>query len=177
LKGFDLDPSALALGLAGIALNVTWPLLRGRAAMLGTQALAGLFFLAHYALIGAWTGGIVNGLAALQALAAIPLGRRPGFRIVYLLTIPLIAGVLALSWQGLSSLFAALGMAGISLGRYQTRVLPFRVILVATVPFWTVHNLLVGSLPGLLSDVLVTASSLYALQRLFRSTAPAGGAA
>lgn len=166
MSGFHLQPLTLALGAAGIALNFAWPLLRGRKAMLAAQAVAGLFFLAHYWTIGAWTGGLVNGLAALQALAAVPLGERPGFRLVYLATLPAIALALAFSWQGWPSLCAALGMAGISLGRYQLRQMPFRVVLVSTIPFWTAHNLLVGSLPGLLSDLLVTSASLWAIRRL-----------
>jgi hypothetical protein len=44
----------------------------------------------HYAGIGALTGGVMALLAGAQALAAIPLGSRPGFRFVYLLTLPLI---------------------------------------------------------------------------------------
>lgn len=148
-----------------MSLNVTWPQLRGRRAMLLIQAVSGLCFVLHYALIGAHTGSLMNLLALLQALAAIPLGEKPGFRVVYLLTLPAIALGLALTWNGWPSVFASLGMAGIAVGRYQTRVLPFRIILVSTVPFWTGHNLLVGSLPGLLSDTLVTVSSLVGLRR------------
>lgn len=133
--------------------------------MLLIQAVSGLCFVLHYALIGAFTGSLMNVLAMLQALAAIPLGEKPGFRVVYLLTLPAIALGLGLTWNGWPSVFASLGMAGIAVGRYQTRVLPFRVILVSTVPLWTGHNLLVGSLPGLLSDALVTASSLLGLWR------------
>lgn len=170
------DMTALLLGLAGVLLNILWPLRRGRRVMLLIQALAGLCFAAHYAMIGARTGSLMNGLAALQALAAIPLGTRPGFRTVYLLTLPAIALGLALTWMGWPSACAALGMAGISLGRYQTRVLPFRVILLATIPCWVGHNILVGSLPGLLSDTLVTISSIVGLRRYWKELRPAPGA-
>lgn len=168
LSYWDTPPAALLLGLTGVALNLAWPLLRGRRLMLWVQAVSGLCFLLHYALIGALTGSLMNGLALLQALAAIPLGTRPGFRVAYLLTLPAIALGLALTWNGWPSVFASLGMAGISLGRYQTRILPFRVILLLTIPFWTGHNLLVHSLPGLLSDALVSASSLVGLWILLR---------
>jgi len=151
-----------------VALNVAWPQLRARRPMLLIQAVSGLCFVLHYALIGAFTGSLMNALAMLQALAAIPLGEKPGFRVVYLLTLPAIALGLAFTWNGWPSVFASLGMAGIAVGRYQTRVLPFRIILVSTVPFWTGHNLLVGSLPGLLSDALVTVSSLLGLWRHLR---------
>lgn len=166
--GQEQSPLALALGLSGVALNVLWPQMKGRGAMLVVQAVSGLCFLSHYALIGATTGSIMNLLATLQALAAIPLGTRPGFRVIYLLTLPAIALGLALSWTGWPSVMAALGMAGISVGRYQLRVLRFRTILMVTIPFWVAHNLLVGSLPGLLSDTLVTLSSGVGLWRVMR---------
>jgi hypothetical protein len=162
------NATALLLGLAGVLLNILWPLRRGRRAMLVLQALSGLCFASHYVMIGAFTGSLMNGMAALQALAAIPLGTRPGFRAVYLLTLPAIALGLALTWTGWASAWAALGMAGISLGRYQTRVLSFRLVLLAAVPCWIGHNLLVGSLPGLLSDTLVTVSSAVGLRRFLR---------
>ena len=162
------NKTALLLGLAGVLLNILWPLRRGRRVMLLLQAASGLCFFSHYAMIGARTGSLMNGMAALQALAAIPLGTRPGFRTVYLLTLPAIAAGLALTWMGWPSVFAALGMAGISVGRYQTRVRPFRIILLAAIPFWVGHNLLVGSLPGLLSDSLVSISSIVGLRRHLR---------
>ena len=151
------------LGFCGVALNFLWPLLKDRRAMLLVQAVSGSCFMAHYALIGAQTGSLMNALAALQALAAIPLGLRPGFRMAYLLTLPLIATALLLSWQGWPSIFAALAMAGLSLGRYQVNVLVFRIILLATIPCWVAHNLLVGSLPGLFSDALVSTASIIGL--------------
>lgn len=166
--GQEQTSLALALGLSGVALNVLWPQLKGRTAMLAVQAVSGICFLAHYALIGATTGSLMNLLATLQALAAIPLGTRPGFRVVYLLTLPAIALALTFSWTGWPSVMAALGMAGIAVGRYQLKVLPFRIILMVTIPFWVGHNLLVGSLPGLLSDTLVTASSGVGLLRVMR---------
>jgi hypothetical protein len=165
------DPAAPAtlLGLGGVALNCVWPLLQGRRAMLAVQALSGSCFVAHYALLGAPTGSLMNALAVLQAVVAIPLGARPGFRRLYLLTLPLVALGLALSWRGWPSLCAALAMATTSVGRYQTRVLPFRWILLASIPFWVAHNLLVGSLPGLLSDLLVSTASGVGLWRTCRS--------
>ncbi|MDP2360093.1 MAG: YgjV family protein [bacterium] len=173
MENLPASTTALLLGLAGVLLNILWPLLGRRGVMLLVQAVAGLCFLAHYALIGAFTGSLMNALAALQALAAIPLGTRPGFRTVYLLTLPAIGLGLVFTWSGAASVYAALGMAGISLGRYQTKVLPFRIILLVTIPFWVGHNLLVGSLPGLLSDTLVSISSAVGLRRCWRVLHPA----
>lgn len=133
--------------------------------MLLVQALGATAFATHYVLIGANTAAMLLVVAGLQAVAAIPLGTRKGFRLVYLATIPVIAIIMAVSWQGVPSIFASLGLATISLGRYQTRIIPFRGLLVACVPFWVVHNLLVGSVPGLVSDALSMASGLIMLAR------------
>ncbi|MFT4603568.1 MAG: hypothetical protein ACI9W4_000283 [Rhodothermales bacterium] len=131
--------------------------------MLLVQAAGAMAFGVHYLLIGAHTAALLLLIAGLQALAAIPLGTRPGFRLVYLATVPAIAAVMAFSWQGPASLFASLGLAMISLGRYQTKTVPFRAFLVACVPFWIVHNLMVWSVPGLFSDALSMTSGLAML--------------
>jgi hypothetical protein len=160
---FDIGLPAIVLGAGGIACNFMWPLFRRREAMLGAQATACAFFTAHYALIGASTGATMTTLAGMQALAAIPLGSRPGFRVVYLATLPLIAAAMLTSWHGLPSFFAALGLALTSVGRYQLDVKLFRTLILTSIPAWSVHNVLVGSIPGLCSDAVTLASGVWML--------------
>ena len=83
------------IGLAGSACGMGWPLFRSRVGMLLAQLATNLCFAVHYALLGAATGGAMNLLAAAQVGAAIPLGTRPGFRLVYLAVLPFIALLLA----------------------------------------------------------------------------------
>jgi hypothetical protein len=151
------------LGACGILANFAWPLFHRRESMLAAQAAGCVFFTAHFALIDATTGAVMATFAGLQALAAIPLGARPGFRVVYLLTLPLTAAALAVTWHGLPSLFAAIGLTLTSLGRYQIVVLRFRTLILASIPAWALHNVLVGSIPGLLSDALTLASGGWVL--------------
>jgi hypothetical protein len=151
------------IGFAGVAANTVWPLFRSRTTMLLAQAGGAAAFGVHYFLLEAHTAALLLLVAGLQAVAAIPLGTRSGFRLVYLATIPAIAAIMAFSWQGPASLFASLGLATISLGRYQTRIIPFRALLVACVPFWIVHNFLVWSVPGLVSDALSMSAGLWML--------------
>ena len=151
------------MGAGGIACNFAWPLFRSREGMLATQATACAFFTAHFALIGAMTGATMTTLAGMQAMAAIPLGSRPGFRVVYLATLPLIAAAMMASWHGLPSFFAALGLALTSVGRYQLDVTRFRTLILTSIPAWSAHNVLVGSVPGLCSDALTLASGIWML--------------
>jgi Bacterial inner membrane protein len=154
---------ASIIGYLGVATNTVWPFFRTRAVMLSLQALGAFLFAVHFGLLGANTAMLLMVAAGLQALVAIPLEDRPGFRRIYLATLPVIAVLMMLSWQGLASLFAALGMATISLGRYQVNLIHFRILLVGCVPFWTVHNVMVWSVPGLISDALTISTGLWGL--------------
>lgn len=160
--------AANLLGACGILGNFAWPLFHRRESMLAAQATACAFFTAHFLLIGATTGAVMTTFAGVQAILAIPLGTRPGFRGVYLLTLPLTAAGLALTWHGLPSLFAALGLTLTSLGRYQIAVMRFRTLILASIPAWSLHNVLVGSIPGLLSDALTLASGGWMLFSAYR---------
>ncbi|MEM1447566.1 MAG: YgjV family protein [Planctomycetota bacterium] len=170
----DSDPShlALALGFAGAFMNVVWPLFPGRRGMLLAQVGVSVFFGAHYALTGAVTGAIMNTLAMVQALLAIPLGERPGFRIAYLATLPVIAACLWASWSGPPSAFAAAGFALVSLGRYQLSTIRFRVLLLAAIPPWIAHNVAVGSIPGLVADACALVAGSLALGYALRQRGP-----
>lgn len=165
-----LEGLTLGLGLAGAALNILWPLLRGRGGMLLGQSGVSICFGLHFLLTGASTACVMNVLALLQALIAIPLGERPGFRIAYLGTLPFIAGGLWYSWDGLPSLFAALGFALISLGRYQLSPVRFRLLMLLAVLPWIGHNVSVGSIPGLISDACALSTGAFALRRALRAS-------
>ena len=158
---FDTPILSNLLGAGGVLCNFAWPLFRSRRGMLAAQATACAFFTAHFALIGATTGATMTTLAGLQALAAVPLGTRRGFRVVYIAILPVIATAMLASWHGLPSFFAALGLSLTSVGRYQLDVTRFRTLILASIPAWSFHNVLVGSVPGLCSDALTLASGLW----------------
>lgn len=174
---FLAAPFAQGIGLFGTAFGMAWPLFRTRTGMLLAQLAAGLCFTVHLALIGAVTGAAMNALSAAQVAAAIPLGTRPGFRIVYLAMLPFVAAGVVLTWQGLPSVFAALAMTLVSLSRYQTAVRPMRLVMAAALPCWFVHNVMVGSIPAVISDVVGMAINTAILLRMPRRLAPVAGAA
>ncbi|MGH1362796.1 MAG: YgjV family protein [Calditrichia bacterium] len=155
------------LGYIGIVMNFLWPLFRKRAVMLIVQTIGALFFVAHFFSLGAKTGALMALIAAAQAVLAIPLESKPEFRKIYLLTLPVIAIMVAISWSGWPSVFCAIAMIIISIGRYQTNVMQFRLYLIVAEFFWIAHNILVGSIPGLVSDAVTLTSgiSMYFRER------------
>lgn len=167
---------AQAIGLVGTAGGMAWPLFRGRFGMLVAQLVPSVCFGIHYWMLGAPTGSVMNVLSGLQILAAIPLGSRPEFRLVYLLLLPIIAVAMALTWVGLPSVFAAAGTAFISLSRYQTAVVPLRLCMAVALPCWFGHNFLVGSVPGMMSDCVGMAINAWILARLLLAQRAGAGA-
>lgn len=165
--GIDGAELATLVGFAGTMTGMVWPLFRSRVAILIAQAASNVFFTIHYLLLGADTAAVLSLVSCLQAAAAIPLGARPGFRIVYLATLPVIAVLLGATWHGLPSAFAALGMAVVSLGRYQTNLIALRVVLLFAGPFWFSHNLLVQSYPGMATDIVGAVLNVIVLFRGF----------
>lgn len=163
----DISLFIQAIGLLGTVGGIAWPLFRRRSGMLVAQAAASFCFTVHYTLIGAVTAGFMNLLSSLQAAVALPLGERPEFRKLYLAILPVIAVALAVTWNGLPSAFAAGGTTMISLARYQTDVVRLRLLMLCAMPLWFAHNALVGSVPGMISDIC---GLLINLAWLFRHT-------
>lgn len=163
---------AQLLGFCGTLGGMLWPFFRSRTGMLLVQLVPCLCFALHFAMVGAPTAAVLNGLAALQVAAALAVGSRPAFRIAYLLILPVIAVVMAFTWTGLPSAFAAAGMALISLARYQTQVARFRGTMLVALPCWFVHNSLVGSVPGMISDVTGIVVNAWMLLRGTGMAAP-----
>lgn len=146
-------PLAQAVGFAGMILGVAWPLFRGRRALLTAQAVCFFVFVAHFWLLGAETGVWLNVLGGLQALLAIPLGTRRGFRYVYLATLPFAAAGVVMTWGGAASLFAGLGVGLTTWSRYQLDVSRLRLGANLGLCAWLVHNVMVLSVPGSLTDL------------------------
>ncbi len=152
------DPVAAGAGLVGMVCLAAWPLFRARSAMLGTYVGNNLGFVAHYALLSHWTAVAMNGLMGVQTVVAIWLVRWPRLRWAYFALMPVLAGASLATWQGLPSLLSVVATTLSTIGRMQSNDIVLRVLLLSSTPFWTAHDLVVGSLPGLIADVLSMAT-------------------
>jgi hypothetical protein len=166
----DLSSPSLAaiFGFAGVAANVTWPLMRRRSGLLAWQAIAcGLMFL-HFALLGAQTGALIMLVAGLQALLAVPLGKSPKFKRIYIASLVLTPMVCYLSWQGPQSVFSSLALAIVCVANFQLNQVHQRTMLLTAILAWIVHNILVSSIPGLISNALAFSVSSFMLFKVMK---------
>jgi len=107
----------------------------------------------------------MNGLMSVQTVVAIMLVRQPRLRFAYYGLMPVLALASVVTWQGVPSFLAAAATTLSTIGRMQTNDVILRVLLLAATPFWAVHDLIVGSFPGLIADVLSMATGATMLLR------------
>ncbi len=148
------NPAAAVAGLVAMVCFTSWPLFRARSAMLVAYIGNNLGFAVHYALLGHWTAVAMNGVMGVQTIVAIMLVRQPRLRWAYYALMPLLALASVATWQGPPSFLAAAATTLSTLGRMQTNDAVLRILLLASTPFWAIHDLLVGSAPGLVADLL-----------------------
>jgi hypothetical protein len=119
----------------------------------------------------------MNGLMGVQTVVAIWLVRWPRLRWAYFAFMPALATASLVSWHGLPSLLAAAATALSTLGRMQGNEVVLRTLLLASTPCWAAHDVAVGSLPGLVADLLSMATGATMLLRGSASVATAVTAA
>jgi hypothetical protein len=152
------NPLAAGIGLAAMLCLAAWPLFRARATMLIVYIGNNLGFAVHYALLDQWTAVAMNGLMAMQTIVAIWLIRWPRLRLAYYALMPVVAGASIATWQGSPSFLSAAATTLSTIGRMQRNETFLRALLLASAPFWAAHDLIVGSLPGLVADLLSMAT-------------------
>lgn len=151
-------PIAAAAGVVAVVCLAVWPLFRARWTMLLAYTGNNLAFVVHYALLGQWTAVAMNGLMCVQTVVAILLVRVPGLRRAYYALMPLLALGTVATWQGVPSLLSAAATMLSTLGRMQTNDTVLRVLMLASTPLWAAHDVIIGSLPGLIADLLSMAT-------------------
>ena len=143
---------------------ISWPLFRGRRAILTVQLGIGLGFGTHYALLGSMTAALANLLGTLQLVVAMvaicsPLGRLASHTlIVLMLTLPLA------TWMGPSSAIAAAGTILIAVGRTRSNECVLRRFILMGTATWLVHDVMTGSIIAY-SDALSLLIGIYSYRR------------
>lgn len=150
---------AEAFGYAGSLLCCLWSFARTRSTMLMVQMGGSACFLLHWLLQGRGTAATMTAL--LLGIAALSLfldgsPDSPRLRLVrrlYLAALLPVALLTAATWAGVPSFFAAIGTVISCYGRWQTDPARHRAVLLASSVPWLLHSALVGSVPGICTDL------------------------
>jgi hypothetical protein len=127
--------------------------------MLLVQMLGSVCFLLHWTLLARGTAAAMTGLLLGMAGLALFLDAPPGsprlrlVRGLYLAALVPVAVLAMVTWAGPQSLFAAIGTAMACHGRWQTDKNRHRAILLTSSVPWVLHSAIVGSVPGVCTDL------------------------
>ena len=144
------------------------------------QAVGSLFWTTHLLLLGAWTGGLLNLLGLVRGSVYSQRGARAWASRPFW---PWLFGALcvgAAAWAGLAQGEGPrllLSAAAQCLGCYALwtfRVRLARLLLVVVSLLWLVYDVLAGSIPGTLCEVLSQISLYVAIARDARRAAARG---
>lgn len=168
-----LDTSFLSLLAAGIGTVglIVWPMFRSRQAMLLAQLTLTLGFSAHYALEGVVNASLLNLMGAIQIGLAMRWGESPRMAWIGRGMIPAILVVAVSSWSGWVSALSTIGMLLVATGRVQVDPARLRLLVVAGVPFWLAHDLIIGS-PLVFADLFSLIVGVLAILRKERRDGP-----
>jgi hypothetical protein len=130
--------------------------------------IANEFFSAiHYFLLGGYTGMVIN-FASCATNGVYWYRNKKGkstlvFQIIFGTMFVLLG---ALSWHGFISIFVVTAklLSSVALGINSPRII--RILNLISTPCWLVYNVYMGSIPGVISDVLVISSVVIAVVRL-----------
>jgi hypothetical protein len=173
MGAFDITTPAGLCGIVATAGLALWPLFRSRAVMLSLQLGALALLSTHYALLGVTTAAIVNALGTLQIVACLAFGTHPRLRRLGYGLAGLMVLASIVTWQGMISVLSTGGNVVIAFGRVQVRAEAMRLVVLAGMPFWLLHDLLIES-PVVLADALSLLVGVVALVwRNGHSRAPA----
>ncbi|HZB91556.1 MAG TPA: YgjV family protein [Stellaceae bacterium] len=150
-------------GVVGIVLGASWALLNRRSTILVCQTVGALCFALHFFLLGATIGAVTCLAGAVQSVAArLPLAGRARIAL-YGATLVLAGAVTLAAGRGVPSLLALFALGWATIGRVQDDTQRMRLAFLASTGAWAVHNFLVGSIVGNVSDALTSAGILAGL--------------
>lgn len=168
-------PFAIGFGCAGFAAQLAWPFFRRRETILTIQLGAACSYAASYALMGQNTGTAVCLTGAIQTTIALLAGDRPWLSRMGYVFLPVVMGVGALTYAGLSTLLAVTACCLVMIGRLQSDTLRMRGIQLSAAPFGAGHDVLVGAWPCLAGALLSfgIAGTAFLREARARASAPA----
>lgn len=168
---------AQLLGFVGMGLNLTSFQLKEQKKLIRLQFYSSIVFAAHYLLLGAITGCVLNIVGIARAFVYSnkekDWARKPfwlylfvaAYIGVYILTFT-VFGKEPTTRNLLLELLPVLGMTAVTVGFKLEKASHVRLLALSNVPTWMVYNIFNGSIGGTLTEVCCLISVLVGMLRL-----------
>lgn len=135
--------------------------------ILALQLSADILFTIHFCLLGAYTGAVLNGIAALRASIFVNKGKKWADNIIWFIVFCLLSIVAgAFTWDGIVSILPILGMICTTIAYWIKTPKYVRMAAFPSSPLWLVYNVINKSYGGVITEVISMISIIVAMIRL-----------
>lgn len=156
---------AQAVGACAVVLSLGAFQTNKRLAFLRLSALASIFYMVQFVMLGAHTGAGMNAVAGARYYTFYKLKPAKNNRKVLLLFMTLGVGAAALTWQGPISFFALGGNLLNATASWQQNIKLMRRIALMAPVLWIIYNVSAHSYPGILIQALIFCSNIIGQYR------------
>jgi len=159
------------IGIFGFTATIISYQCKSRKKILLLQLLSTTCWMCHFALLGAWSGSVLNAVAAMRCIVFASRGEdsRAGKIADWIGWVPVFlllstAAVIA-TWNGWISILPFLGMILTTFATRASSAALVRRITLPNDPLWLIYNALSGSVSGVITEVCIILSILVGMFR------------
>jgi hypothetical protein len=156
---------ATALGCVALLCVVCWPFFDDYRTVVKIQSTGAAAFSLYFLMLGSPTAAIACLISCAQLVISASVRDRYVVSRLYGATLILLAFLSAATWHGIPSALAFTGSSLGSLARLQTSTTRMKSLFLVGAPFWLAHNLMVGALFALGTDLVSLCSNSVSLLR------------
>lgn len=154
------------LGLVALALCIVAFSSKDDDRLLVILISANVAFAAHFVAFGSWTAAALTALIVVRIVVA---RRYKGSLAATALLLAAGGVAAAFTWQGPQDVVPLTAAVLGTIGMILLRGIPMRLMLAGAALAWTLNNALIGSVGGVLAELLVLAANLTTIVRLRRA--------
>jgi hypothetical protein len=158
---------AQLVGFGGLTLAIIAFQINNRKKLILLHMAAATIFTLHFFMLGAFTGASLNAInIARNYIFAKKYDykwARSPWVLATFITLFVIAG--ALTWDGWYSVLPVIGMVAGSVAFWMKNTTTIRFLALIAPPCWFAYNFIVGSIPGMIAEILIFSSIVAAIIR------------
>ncbi len=154
------------IGVLGTIGLCSMYLFDDRKLILLAEMVGTFFFVLHFIMLDAPTGAALNAVAFFSAVVYYQHGKKFFDHIAWMwvfVGVSIVAGVI--TWEGYYSIFPPLAMTLSLIGTYLKNTRLIRLLLFVSIPPWLVYNIIVGSVPGIVTEIIMLLFVISAIVR------------
>ncbi|SMD00527.1 YgjV family protein [Novosphingobium sp. B1] len=154
-----------ALGCLALLCIISWPFFSNYRTVVKIQSAGAAAFALYFLLLGSHTAAMACFISCSQLVISASVRDRYVVTRLYGASLILLVFLSVVTWHGIPSALALTGSSLGSLARLQTSTSRMKGLFLVGAPFWLAHNLMVGALFALGTDLVSLASNLAGLAK------------